>query len=183
MKFSYVNLHSLPVPRQIEISTEVADIASGRAGESPQMLPVTASELMGRKFAICSLEVLDGVAEAKLYPWAGFISAIGPVEHNGKPMAEIGTLVVKKEYRERGIGTELIRRQADQLSSVDTQSYCFANPSSEPLFKAVGFTVARYEDLPQEAFVACLTCKPFQDGKVVAPKICCDTLMIKDVAA
>lgn len=88
-------------------------------------------------------------------------------------LAEVRSLVVRKDLRGSGIGRQLVEAAMDEARHLDIERvYAFTRI---PLFfLRLGFTQVERSELPYKAFKDCLQCPLFPD--------CDETALIRDIA-
>ncbi len=76
-------------------------------------------------------------------------------------LAEIRSLVVKKEYQRRGIGKELVKKAIDEARTLFVKKV-FTLTYKKSFFEKSGFTEIAKEQLPEHKIWAdCIKCKLF----------------------
>ncbi len=98
------------------------------------------------------------------------------VYHNESvPVVEMGGAFVCKEFRGRGIYSELISARIEHMAAKVAKLIVFANTQSQHKLEVAGFVPAEPEDVPDAAFALCVSC-----SKNCTPDIpktiqtCCD---------
>ncbi|MEZ5334129.1 MAG: N-acetyltransferase [Methanolobus sp.] len=119
------------------------------------MLPRSLSELyeFTRSFYICEIE--------------GEIIGCCALQVSWEDMAEVMSFAVKQEYREKGIGTELVKaclKEAKELgiNNVFTLTYAV------PFFEKQGFEIIDKQMLPHKVWSGCIKCPKFPNCDEVA---------------
>lgn len=146
-----------------DIAKYVEEYTHGLHKETPQMLPIKYEEILNKHEAFVSVQKGE---------FAGLICAEQPIEWGGGLMSEVGTLLVKPEFRGHRHATELVKTMSEILCKQEVVPYVFCNPKSEPIFLGQGFVLAECIEIPSAAFSLCADCpnKP-ENG-------CCDSQLI-----
>ncbi len=153
----------LPEPLAVQTADILSAYTKGELGEVPQMLPVEPTDIRNKYMGFVALQA--GAV-------AGYVGAMTPEIWNGKPMVEVGSLLVLPEHRKQGIAHKLVAVVTKSLTAEGDIPYAFCNPKSKTIFADAGYINAAYGEVPQSAFSLCSTCpaKPVNG--------CCDEVMI-----
>jgi amino-acid N-acetyltransferase len=82
-------------------------------------------------------------------------------------MAEVMSFAVKKEYREQGIGTELVRSCLDEAKDLGIKNV-FTLTYAVPFFEKQGFKIIDKQLLPHKVWSGCIKCPKFPNCDEVA---------------
>jgi len=153
----------LPEAQKAEVAKLLSAYTNGELGEAPQMLPVSPEDIYNKHIGLVALE--SGAA-------VGYVGALAPETWSGKPMSEVGSLMVLPAFRRQGIAHKLVGAISHIMAAVGELPYAFCNPSSIGVFGESGYAEAVAGEVPPSAFSACNKCpmKP--------PTGCCDKVVI-----
>lgn len=153
----------LQVLKKMEVAQLLSDYTNGKLGEIPQMLPVSVSDIRSKHVGIVALQSGNTV---------GYVGAITPESWQGKPMAEVGSLMVLPAFRKQGVAHTLVAAISKELVKSGVVPYAFCNPASKPIFEQTGYALAATAAVPASAFSACGKC-PMQPANG-----CCDQVLV-----
>ncbi len=102
----------------------------------------------------------------------GEIVAIGALGILWSDLAEVRSLAVKKGYRRRGAGSEIVSILESEARELGIPRI-FALTYQEDFFKKCGFYGAEHSALPQKVWRDCIDCPKFPD--------CDEKAVIKDI--
>lgn len=163
MNLELHDFNNLPALLQEDVAEHVSAYTNGKAGEQPQMLPLSPEAILSKHMGIVAFS--DDT-------FAGYIGAAIPENHNGVMMPEVGSLWVPETFRKQGIAHKLVKIISGKLIAIDELPYAFCNPLSSTIFTNLGYSRAAVEEVPSVAFTLCMDCpkKPASG--------CCDTVFV-----
>lgn len=77
-------------------------------------------------------------------------------------LAEIKSLVVKRGFRRKGVGTSLVKKALEEAKRLGAERV-FALTFLPLFFKKQGFSIADKNSLPHKVWTECVNCKYFPD--------------------
>lgn len=168
-----------------EASTAIKAIANFVNRCSPgdkQMLPVSDADIAGKYTDIVALrppEAEDAIdASFITNNVVGYVGAMEPVNHNTRPMSEVGSLKVDDSLRGHGVGTILFERIIQAMQNEGITPYAFCNSDSLPIAERLGGReIESADEVPPEALELCQNCPLY--GKTSGKNYsCCDTVVV-----
>lgn len=163
MKVEIVDFGEIQQSQQEMVACLVSKYTHGEAGESPQMLPVSAEDIYRKQFGLLALT-------GEIF--CGYIGATKPTNHNGIQMPEVGTLWVPRKYRGNEIAQLLVKKATRQAVDSNMKPYAFCNQLSLGIFEKSGYQIKNTEDVPASALSECAKCP------VKPASGCCDTIVV-----
>ena len=190
-KLDIISFRELSEADQSTAAKRVAAMIANRDKEGALMIEVTPKEILAKHLGVLACLSPDGSDESLIVGYAGILD---PVVHypngNHKPqaMAEVGSLIVDRDYQQRGIGHILFRAATHAAQEEEIIPYAFCNSNSLSIAQSSGYRRAAPGDIPESAYDLCAQCpsNPLaQNGTRVGmtprdlPR-CCDTVMVYD---
>lgn len=119
------------------------------------MLPRSLSDLyeFTRSFYVCDMD--------------GEIIGCCALQVSWEDMAEVMSFAVKKEYRERGIGTQLVTACLEEAKDLGIKNV-FTLTYAVPFFEKQGFKIIDKQLLPHKVWTGCIKCPKFPNCDEVA---------------
>lgn len=138
-------------------------------GKDVQMLPVTQDMIYERLEK--NLPTLVAVIGREV---VGMVGVTGTYCKNNKTTMEVGSLLVDKKHRGKGIGPRLVKELTSELSYINPGAIlvAFCNQFSAKIFENAGYVASiGCVTLPEGLFELCKKCPKF-----VKVNQCCDEI-------
>lgn len=172
-----------------EASTAIKAIANFVNRRSPgdkQMLPVSDADIAGKYTDIVALRLPETPSQEPkdaidtnsiINSIVGYVGAMKPVNHNTRPMSEVGSLKVDDSLRGHGVGTILFERIIQAMQNEGITPYAFCNSDSLPIAKRLGGReIESADEVPSGALELCQECPLYGQGS--KKHGCCDTVVV-----
>ncbi|SDF72581.1 N-acetylglutamate synthase [Methanolobus vulcani] len=119
------------------------------------MLPRSLSELyeFTRSFHVCEID--------------GEIIGCCALQVSWENMAEVLSFAVKQEYRDKGIGTKLVKACLEESKELGINKV-FTLTYAVPFFEKQGFEIIDKQMLPHKVWTGCIKCPKFPNCDEVA---------------
>lgn len=119
------------------------------------MLPRSLSDLyeFTRSFHVCEID--------------GQVIGCCALQVSWEDMAEVMSFAVKQEYREKGIGTELVKACLAEARDLGVNTI-FTLTYAVPFFEKHGFEIVDKQMLPHKVWSGCIKCPKFPNCDEVA---------------
>jgi amino-acid N-acetyltransferase len=109
-------------------------------------------------------EICENVRDFSVVEETGRIVGCGALHLYGPHLAEVRSITVDPQYREKGAGLLLLRKLLKEAAKHEVSSVCLFTRIPE-FFARSGFSIVRREDIPDKLYKDCRVC----------PKLnCCD---------
>ena len=192
-KLDIISFRELSEADQSTAAERVAAMIANRDKEGALMIEFTPEEIIARYLGVLACLSLDE-SDAPLI--VGYVGILDPTIHypNGghspQAMAEVNSLIVDRDYQQRGIGRALLQTLTSAALEKDIIPYAFCNSNSQSIAESCGYRKAIPGDLPPNAYDLCARCsnnprKQSSNMQHTNPTPrdlprCCDTVMVYD---
>jgi len=113
------------------------------------------------------MELYENVRDFYIYVDEAGVAGCCALHIDMADLAEVRSLVVRKDVRSNGIGARLLQAVLDEARSLNI-TRVYALTRSEPFFARNGFVEIDKKELPHKVFTDCLRCPSFPDCDEVA---------------
>ena len=113
------------------------------------------------------LQVYEGLRDFWVYEAGGRIAGCCALRITWQDLAEIRSLAIKKQYRKKGIGHQLISMALEEAEGLGTKAI-FVLTYIPEYFKKYGFRRIDKNKLPHKIWAECINCLKFPDCNEVA---------------
>jgi amino-acid N-acetyltransferase len=107
-------------------------------------------------------ELYEGVRDFFVCEQNGIITGICALRILWEDLAEVRSLAVKEEYRQRGIGSDLVKKCLKEARHLGLKRV-FALTYHPEFFKKIGFEDIDKAKLPQKIWGDCIKCPKFPE--------------------
>lgn len=139
--------HDLSEMRRYTVAEFVA-VHNLQHPAAERIAPFSLSDVLRTPRALVALE--NATIEAEI---AGYIRAHETIFHPETEQAfrQIGSLVIHRKFRRRGVGLELVQEMTKHVLAEDAIPFAFANANAQATFVRAGYHRAEAGQIPPEA--------------------------------
>ena len=189
-KLDIISFRELSEADQSTAAKRVAAMIANRDKEGALMIEVTSEEILAKHLGVLACLSLDA-RKPRIVGYAGILEPVihrPNGSHESQAMAEVGSLIVDRDYQQRGIGHVLFRAATHAAQEEEIIPYAFCNSNSLSIAQSSGYRRAASGDIPESAYDLCAQCpsNPLAQNGVHASTTprdlprCCDTVMVYD---
>jgi hypothetical protein len=189
-KLDIISFRELSEADQSTAAKRVAVMIANRDKEGALMIEVTPEEILAKHLGVLACLSLDA-RKPRIVGYAGILEPVmhrPNGSHESRAMAEVGSLIVDRDYQQRGIGHVLFRAATHAAQEEEIIPYAFCNSNSLSIAQSSGYRKAIPGDIPESAYDLCAQCpsNPLAQNGAHASTTprdlprCCDTVMVYD---
>ncbi len=189
-RLDIISFRELSEADQSTAAKRVAAMIANRDKEGALMIEVTPEEILAKHLGVLACLSLDA-RKPRIVGYAGILDPVVHYpngSHKSQAMAEVGSLIVDRAYRQRGVGHTLFRAATHAAQEEEIIPYAFCNSNSLSIAQSSGYRKAVPGDIPESAYDLCAQCpsNPLAQNGAHASTTprdlprCCDTVMVYD---